>query len=52
MSNFSDRLRVRKSFDFLTGDQRRDIHEAALKVMERTGIRIHSDRARKDLKAS
>ncbi|HLE54447.1 MAG TPA: trimethylamine methyltransferase family protein [Thermoplasmata archaeon] len=52
MSNFSDRLRVRKSFDLLTGDQRREIHEAALEVMERTGVRIHSDRARKDLKAA
>ncbi len=50
MSHFSDRFRIRKPFDLLTGDERRQIHEGALEVMERTGVRIHSERARKDLK--
>ncbi len=50
-SDFSDGFRVRKSFDLLTDDERKAIHEAALQVMERTGVRIHSDRARTDLKA-
>ncbi len=50
MPAFSERFRVRKRFDFLSEDERRAIHEAALRVMERVGVRIHSRAAREDLK--
>lgn len=46
---FAERFRVRKSFDLLTEEERRAIHEAALEVMERTGVRVHSRAAREDL---
>jgi trimethylamine--corrinoid protein Co-methyltransferase len=36
----------------LSEQQRRAIHEAALEVMEHTGVRIYSAAARKDLKAA
>jgi len=47
--SFAERFRVRKSFDLLTEEERRAIHEAALRVMERTGVKIHSRAAREDL---
>ena len=52
MSAFSERFKIRKPFDLLSEDERKSIHEAALEVMEKTGVRIHSPAARKDLKAA
>ncbi len=52
MSAFSERFRIRKPFDLLSAKERRAIHEGALEVMEKTGVRIHSREARKDLKAA
>ena len=49
MPAFSERFRVRKRFDLLTNKERRAIHDAALRVMETTGVRIHSKAARGDL---
>lgn len=50
MSGFSERFRIRRPFDLLTQEERRAIHEAALQVLEKTGVRIRSDAACKDLK--
>ncbi len=52
MSAFSERFRIRKPADLLSEKERRAIHEGALEVMEKTGVRIHSPAARKDLKAA
>ena len=52
MSAFSERFRIRKPYDLLPEEERRAIHEGALEVMEKTGVRIHSAAARKDLKAA
>ncbi len=52
MSAFSERFRIRKPVDLLSEEERRAIHEGALEVMEKTGVRIHSAAARKDLKAA
>src|SRR3989304_8811717 len=49
MPAFSERFRVRKRFDLLTNEERTAIHDAALRVMETTGVRIHSKAARADL---
>jgi trimethylamine--corrinoid protein Co-methyltransferase len=52
MSAFSERFRIRKPADLLSETERRAIHEGALEVMGKTGIRIHSAAARKDLKSA
>ena len=52
MSEFSERFRIRKPYDLLAEEERKAIHEGALEVLERTGMRIHSRAARKDLKAA
>lgn len=52
MPDFAERFKIRKSFDLMTDDERRAIHEAALEVLENTGVRIHSEAARKSLKAA
>ena len=52
MSAFSERFRIRKPADLLSEKERRAIHDGALEVMEKTGVRIHSQAARKDLKAA
>ncbi len=52
ISAFSERFRIRKPYDLLSEKERRAIHEGALEVMEKTGVRIHSAAARKDLKAA
>ncbi len=52
MSAFSERFKIRKPYDLLSEKERRAIHEGALDVMEKTGVRIHSAAARKDLKAA
>jgi trimethylamine--corrinoid protein Co-methyltransferase len=50
MPEFANRFRVRKPMEILTNEDRRQIHEAGLDVMETTGIRIHSKIARDSLK--
>jgi trimethylamine--corrinoid protein Co-methyltransferase len=50
MAAFSERFRIRKSYDLLSPEERKAIHEAALHVMETTGVRIHSRAAREDLR--
>jgi trimethylamine--corrinoid protein Co-methyltransferase len=50
MSAFSDRFLVHKSYDLLSHEERKAIHEAGLHVLETTGVRIHSRTAREDLK--
>lgn len=52
MSEFAQRFKIRPPFGMMTADDKKMIHEAALEVMERTGIRIHSKNARKGLKAA
>ncbi len=49
---FSDRFRTRGRFDLMTEADRRAVHEAALEVMERPGIRVHSTQARQALRAA
>ncbi len=52
ISAFSERFRIRKPYDLLSEKERKAIHEGALEVMKKTGVRIHSRAARKDLKAA
>jgi trimethylamine--corrinoid protein Co-methyltransferase len=52
LGEFAERFHTRKRFEWLTKDERGLIHEAALEVLEKTGMRIHSARARKDLAAA
>ncbi len=52
MPDFAGRFRIRKSFDLMADGERRTIHDAALDVMELTGVRIHSAAAREDLKSA
>ncbi len=52
MSAFSERFRIRMPYDLLSEEERKAIHEGALEVMEKTGVRIHSAAARKDLRAA
>ncbi len=50
MAGFADRFRVRKRASVLSDEDKRQIHEAGLEVMESVGIRIHSKIARDSLK--
>ncbi|MCU0853150.1 MAG: trimethylamine methyltransferase family protein [Thermoplasmata archaeon] len=50
MAAFADRFRVRKPIEILKNEDKKQIHEAALDVMETVGIRIHSKMARDSLK--
>jgi trimethylamine--corrinoid protein Co-methyltransferase len=50
MTEFEDRFRVRKPIEILSADDKRQIHEAGLQVMETVGVRIHSKMARDSLK--
>ncbi len=52
MTPFADRFHVRPRFEWLSKDDRQRIHEAALDVLAKTGMRIHSAQARKDLAAA
>src|SRR4030042_3508540 len=40
MGGFADRFRVRKPIEILKADAKRQIHEAALEIMETVGVRI------------
>ncbi|MDH3365137.1 MAG: trimethylamine methyltransferase family protein [Thermoplasmata archaeon] len=50
MSSFADRFRVREPKNFIKESDRKKIHDAALDVLETTGIRVHSSVARESLK--
>jgi trimethylamine--corrinoid protein Co-methyltransferase len=50
MSNFANRFRIRTPYSILSEEGKKRIHEAALDVMQKTGIRIHSETARASLK--
>ena len=50
MGGFADRFRVRKPIEILKADDKRQIHEAALEIMETVGVRIHSKMAKGSLK--
>ena len=50
MPEFADRFKVRKPITILKEEDKKQIHEAALDVMETVGVRIHSKIARDSLK--
>jgi len=50
MSSFEQRFKVRAPTNILKREDKQKIHENALEVMERTGIKIHSSVARHELK--
>jgi trimethylamine--corrinoid protein Co-methyltransferase len=50
MPAFADRFRVREPIKILNEADKKQIHEAALDVMETVGIRIHSKTARDSLR--
>jgi len=50
MAGFADRFRVRAPVKVLNEADKKQIHEAALDVMEKVGIRIHSKMARDSLR--
>ena len=52
MTEFEQRFRIQKPVDTLSENQKRMIHEAALEVMEKTGVRVHSRNARAALKVA
>ncbi|MDH4123480.1 MAG: trimethylamine methyltransferase family protein, partial [Thermoplasmata archaeon] len=50
MSGFAEGFKVRKPRPILNEDEKKQIHDAALNVMETVGVRIHSKIARDSLK--
>ena len=52
MSEFEQRFKIRPPFSAMTENDKKMIHESALEVMEKTGVRVHSKNARKVLKAA
>ncbi|UCE81273.1 MAG: trimethylamine methyltransferase family protein [Methanobacteriota archaeon] len=48
--SFADRFRVMEPKDFMNDSDRKKIHDAALNVLETTGIKVHSSVARESLK--
>lgn len=50
MPKFEQRFKVREPASILKTEDKKRIHESALQVLERTGMRIHSAVARTDLK--
>ncbi len=52
MAAFADGFKVRTPAQILKDEDKRQIHEAALDVMETVGIRVHSKMARDSLKAA
>ncbi|UCE45090.1 MAG: trimethylamine methyltransferase family protein [Methanobacteriota archaeon] len=52
MGTFADRFKVRTPVQILKDEDRKQIHDAALDVMETVGIRVHSRIARDSLKAA
>lgn len=52
MTDFAERFRIQKPADTMSENDKRMIHEAALEIMEKVGIRVHSKNARAALKSS
>jgi len=52
MAEFEQRFRIRPPIDFLSSNDRKQIHEAALDVLENVGVRVHSTNARAALKGA
>lgn len=52
MPEFAERFKIRPPFSNMSENDKRMIHEAALEIMETTGVRVHSEKARKALKAA
>ncbi len=52
MADFAERFKIRPPYSTMSENDKRQIHEAALEVMEKTGVRVHSKTARKELKAA
>jgi trimethylamine--corrinoid protein Co-methyltransferase len=50
MTDFAQRFRIQKPADTMSENDKRMVHEAALEVMEKTGVRVHSKNARAVLK--
>jgi trimethylamine--corrinoid protein Co-methyltransferase len=50
MSAFAERFKIRKPVEVLKEEDKKQIHEAGLSVMENVGVRIHSEAARDSLK--
>ncbi len=50
MPSFEQRFKIREPSTILKSEDKRKIHRSALEVLERTGIRMHSAFARKELK--
>jgi trimethylamine--corrinoid protein Co-methyltransferase len=50
MTTFADRFRARRPAEILSEEDKKQIHEAGLAVMEDVGVRIHSEVARDSLK--
>ncbi len=49
MGAFAERFRTRVRFGWLRQKERLQIHQAALDILAKTGMRIHSEAARRDL---
>lgn len=52
MAEFAERFKIQKPMETMSESDKRMIHEAALEVMETTGVRVHSKNARAALKRS
>ena len=52
MADFAERFKIRPPFSTMSENDKRQIHEAALEIMEKTGVRVHSAKARKALKSA
>jgi trimethylamine--corrinoid protein Co-methyltransferase len=52
MPGFAERFRVRKPRPILRNEDKKMIHDAALTVMQKVGVRVHSETARKALRAA
>ncbi|MEM0343818.1 MAG: trimethylamine methyltransferase family protein [Thermoplasmata archaeon] len=52
MPSFEKRFKIREPASILTTEKKRMIHQSALAVLERTGVRVHSAQARKELERS
>ncbi len=50
MAEFEERFRIQKPSSTMSESDKRMIHEAALEVMEKVGVRVHSKNARAALK--
>ena len=50
MTDFAQRFKIQKPADTMSENDKRMIHEAALEVMEKAGVRVHSKNARAALK--